>query len=197
MRTAIIWAIFGLVVFGQLACDEPKKKAYVEGHFEFIDIDFNPKGSLARGGASYYGSCTYTKSTERFQFEVGDVAEAGVNSAAETYIRFNGIVGPATEGVYSDAAAKIVKEDPDLRTVFGSAVIKNGGNRFAFEQPEGNPSCYVNLLAKAVTGEVTKIDEKKFNYYVALQCTGLTGVEDDSGTPLTAFNGHFFFKGCK
>jgi hypothetical protein len=199
MRTAIIGAMFGLVVFGLLACDEPKKKAYVEGEFQLSTSSefFDFQGSLAQGGADYYGFCKYSGSNNRFEFEVGDAKAVNIDSATELYLKFTGVEGPATEGVYSDAAAKIVKNDAALKTLFGSAIIKNGGNSFSFNQPDpsGNPNCYVELFAKAVSGEVTPDAEKPFNYYVALHCTSLSGVSSGS-QPLTGFNGFFYLKGC-
>jgi hypothetical protein len=201
MRTAISWAMFGLVALGLLACEEPKKKAFVEGEFQLSTSseDFGFIGSLAEGGAEYYGSCNYSGSNERFEFEVGDAAMVDVDSATEIYIKFTGIVGPATEGVYSDAAAKIPKDDESLQTSFGHAIIKNGGNQFSFDQPDpaDNANCFVVLFGKAVDGEVTPIEEKSFGYYVEFHCTSLDGVEDSAGQPLTAFNGYFYFKGCK
>jgi hypothetical protein len=200
MRTAIIGAMFGLVVFGLLACEEPKKKAYVEGEFQLSTSSefFDFQGSLAQGGADYYGYCKYAGSNDRFEFEIGDAKLVNIDSATELYVKFNGIVGPATEGVYSDAVAKIPKDDAGLRTLFGSAIIRNGGNQFSFTQPDPaeNSSCYVELLAKAVSGEVTPAAEKPFNYYVALHCTSLADVSSGS-QPLTGFNGFFYLQGCK
>jgi hypothetical protein len=200
MRTAILWVMFGLVVFGQLACDDPKKKAYVEGTFQMSTSSeiFDFEGSLAHGGADYYGYCKYSGSSQRFEFEVGDAKLVGIDSAAELYVKFMGIEGPYTEGVYSDAAAKVPKEDPALKTYFGSAVIKSGGNQFSFTQPDPavNANCYVELFAKAIQGEVTPIEEKAFGYYVGLHCTSLSGVVDAGGQPLASFTGEFYFKGC-
>jgi hypothetical protein len=199
MRTVIIWALFGLVVLGLLACEEPKKKAYVQGEFLLSTSaeTFDFQGSLAQGGADYYGYCKYNGSSNRFEFEVGDAKMVNIDSATELYVKFTGIVGPATEGVYSDQVAKIPKDDADLKTLFGAAIITNGGNSFSFNQPDpaDNPNCYVALLAKAVSGEVTPDTEKPFNYYVALHCTSLDDVASGS-QPLTAFNGYFYFKGC-
>ena len=198
MRTAIIGAMFGLVVFGLLACDEPKKKSFVEGEFRLSTspevFDFN--GGLARGGSDYYGYCKYSGSTDTFEFEVGDAKLVGVDSATELYLKFTGIVGPATEGVYSDQVAKIVKDDASLRTAFGSAIIKNGGNQFSFNQPDDQANCFVELLGHAVSGEVTPGAQKAFSYYVGLRCTSLDGVEDSDGQALTSFTGFFFLKGC-
>jgi hypothetical protein len=200
MRTLFIGAMLGLVAIGLLACDQPKKKAYVEGQFQMSTSPtvFDFGGTLAHGGADYYGSCKYSKSDELFEFEVGDAKMVNIDSAAQLYVKFTGIEGPATEGVYSDPVAKIAKNDETLRTLFGSAVIKSGGNQFSFGQPDPtvNENCYVELFAKAVTGEVTPTEDKAFNYYVGLHCTNLDNVVDSGGQPLNSFNGFFFFKGC-
>lgn len=197
MRTAIVVALFGIVAYGLLACEEAKKLSYVEGAFEATPQgeDFAPEGSLAHGGATYYGYCKYTPSTSKFEFEVGDAKMNDIDSVTETYVKFAGIVGPPTEGVYSDLVAKIPKEGDEFHTVFGNAIIANGGNQFNFGQPEDTDSCYVTLFAQAAEGEVTKTDEVGFTYYVQLQCTSLDGVTSGS-TSLTGFNGWFFFQDC-
>jgi len=197
MKTAIVMALFGIVAFGLLACEEPKKLSYVEGVFEATPQgeDFAPKGSLAHGGAKFYGYCKYTESTKRFEFEVGDAKMNDIDSVTETYVKFSGIVGPPVAGVYSDPVTKLQKEGTEFHTVFGNAIIANGGNQFNFGQPEDTDDCYVTLFAMAAEGEVTKTDEAEFTYYVGLQCTSLDDVTSGS-TNLTGFNGYFFFQSC-
>jgi len=200
MRKMIVVALFGLAAIVQFACDEPAVNAYVEGDFEFSaqpsgQPNFQPTGSLAQGGAEYYGYCKYSTGTEKFEFEVGDVAKASVNSASQTYVKFTGIVGPPAAATYSDAGNKIVDDDPAKRTVFAKGYISNGGNDFVFDQPDPANSCYVKLFAKAAQGEVTLVEEKPFLYYVELQCTGLDGVMSGDQA-LDSFNGSFFFAGC-
>jgi len=197
MRTAIFAAVFGIVALGLLACEEPKKLSYVEGVFEATPQgeDFAPKGSLAHGGAKYYGYCKYTESSSKFEFEVGDAKMNDIDSVTETYVKFSGIVGPPVAGVYTDLVAKIPKEGDELHTVFTTAIIANGGNEFSFNQPEDTDDCYVALFATAAEGEVTKTDEVEFDYYVELSCPSLDDVHSGS-TNLNGFNGYFFFQGC-
>jgi hypothetical protein len=200
MKRAIVVALFGLaalglVASGLLGCEEEKKLAYVEGHFEFLDVDFNPKGSLAQGGAKYYGRCSFSSDSNKFLFEVGNDKLNAIDSATETYLKFTGIVGPPQAGVYTDPVAKVEKEGVEFHTVFGSAIIANGGNEFSFDQPTEIDDCYVALFAQAAEGELTSIDEVEFTYYVGLQCPNLDDVASGS-TNLNGFNGWFFFQGC-
>jgi len=196
MRTAVMGALVGLVAIGLLACEEPKKKAYVEGEFEIssADSEFNFQGSLAEGGADYYGYCHYSKANEEFEFEVGNAKRTNISSPTQIYVKFKGIEGPPVEGVYEDPVAKIPK-DPDVKAGFATGAISNGGNDFNFSQPEDDTSCYVDLFAKAVAGEVTEIAEKGFTYYVSFHCTNLDNVASGD-QELSSFYGHFFFKGC-
>jgi hypothetical protein len=196
MRTAVMGALVGFVALGLLACEEPKKKAYVEGEFEIssAEDEFSFQGSLAEGGADYYGYCHYSKSNETFEFEVGDAKKANISSPTQLYVKFLGIDGPPVEGVYEDAVAKIPK-DLDVKIGFGTGSISNGGNDFVFAQPDDDTSCYVELFAKAVAGEVTLVAEKEFTYYVSFHCTNLEGVASGD-QELTSFYGHFYFKGC-
>ena len=202
MKKMIVVALFGLAAIVQLACDEPVTNAYVEGEFEFSaqppDYSFQPTGSLAQSGATYYGYCKYSADTQKFEFEVGDVAKASVDSASQTYVKFTGIAGPPADAAYLDAGNKIIdNEDPAKRTSFAKGYVSNGGNDFVFDQPEppGNESCYVTLFAKAAQGEVTSVEEKPFTYYVELFCTGLDDVMSGD-QELVSFNGFFFFQGC-
>jgi hypothetical protein len=197
MRTAIVAVLFGISAIGLLSCEEAKKLSYVEGVFESTPQgeDFAPKGSLAHGGAKYYGYCKYTASSNKFEFEVGDATMNDIDSVTETYVKFSGIVGPPVAGVYSDLVAKIPKEGVDFHTVFTNAIIANGGNQFSFDQPDDTEQCYVALFATAAEGEVTKTDDAEFDYYIQLNCPSLDDVSSGS-TNLNGFNGWFFFQGC-
>jgi hypothetical protein len=176
--------------------DGDADEGYIEGQCEFFDVMFSPAGSLAKTDSLYYGYCAYSDSNNLFEFEVGNAELTDIDSAAETYVKFTGIVGPPVDGVYSDAVAKIPKDDEALRTVFGTAIIANGGNEFVFGQPEDATTCYVKLFAAAAEGDVTMVAEEEFEYFVELQCAGLDGVSSGS-TNLTGFNGYFFFDGCE
>jgi hypothetical protein len=199
MKTIALAAIetprFSKIVYID-ACDYPSG-GYVEGEFQMSTSSevFDFLGAI---NPDYYGYCQVNNLEERFEFEIGDAARVDVDSATEIYIKFTDIVGPPTEGVYSDAAAKIPKDDESLQTFFGHAIIKNGGNQFSFNQPDpaDNANCYVELFGHAASGEETPTEELPFEYYVSLHCTSLDGVEDSGGQPLTAFNGYFFFAGC-
>jgi hypothetical protein len=205
MRSAFLSTVTLAVCFCAAACDmfvadEADKDTYVEGMFEMSTSSdtFVFLGDFGLGGASYYGRCSYSSADESFEFEIGTASPEDISSATDIYLKFEGISGPPIEGVYSDADAKITKEDEELRTLFGSAVIMNGGNEFTFNQPDpaDNGNCYVELFATAAEGEVTPDAEEEFDYYVALHCVSLDDVSSGS-QPLTAFNSFFFFRGCE
>jgi len=181
---------------GDSDSDSDADKSYIEGQFEFFDVMFSPAGSLAKTDSLYYGYCAYSDSNDLFEFEVGNAELTDIDSATDTYVKFTGIVGPPVDGVYSDPVAKIPKDDEALHTLFGTAIIANGGNEFDFSQPEDASSCYVELFAEAAEGELTSVGENGFEYYVALNCTSLDGVTSGE-TQLTSFNGYFFFDGCE
>lgn len=193
MRKAIWGALAALVVLVAIACDEPKK-TYVEGEFEMSTntSTFTFEGSLGKGGADYYGYCSY--SDDKFLFEVGTGSIGSVDTTGEMYVKITGVQGPPIEGVYEDPADyESMKDDQEI--AFGYVTVKSGANTFGFPQPDDADSCYFEMFAEPVSGELTPIRKKKFDYYVSINCNGLDDVTDGD-TPLNSVNGYFFFKGC-
>jgi hypothetical protein len=195
MRKAIVAVVFGMSAVGLLSCEEAKKTLYVEGYVQFLDVEYSPEGSLARGGAEYYGYCQYDADAQTFEFEVGDDKRIAIDSASETYVKFTGVAGPYVDGVYENAVAKIPKDASEHMRGFGQATLKSGGNEFVFEMMDDLEDCNVSLFAKAVEGEVTQGSGAEFTWYVELDCPNLDGVESGD-TNLNGFNGFFYFQGC-
>lgn len=195
MGKAIGGALVALVVFVASACEEPKK-SYVEGEFELSTaspVDF--VGSLGKGGADNYGYCEY--SDEKFLFEVGTGSIASVDTVNEMYVKITGIQGPPIEGTYDDPVEYDPKDDEEI--AFASVLAKSGANQFSFAQDDDGVdpgSCYIEMFSTPVSGELTPVNKKKFDFYVSLHCNGLNDVESSGGTPLNSINGYFFFKGC-
>jgi hypothetical protein len=195
MRKAIIGAFIVLVALGALSCDEAKKM-YVEGSVQLgtgTDVTF-AGGTLAKGGGDYYGYCSY--SGEEFDFQVGTSAMSGVNSTNEVYIEVTGVQGPPIDGVYDDPAAAELEPKDDQEIAFGYLTTKSGGNIFSFRQSDVDTSnCFFSMFAEAAQGELTINGRKKFDYYVHVNCTGLTDVLSGD-TSLNSLDAEFYFKNC-
>jgi len=198
MRKSIIGAFVVLVAFGALSCDEAKKM-YVKGE---VDIGtstetFDFEGSLGKGGADNYGTCSY--SDNKFSFEIGTSSLSSVSSSTELYLKVTGIQGPPIQGVYEDPAATTLEPKDDQEIAFGSVKVKNGANTFSFSQSddEVNPdSCYFEMFAQAISGELTPDERQEFQYYVSLHCSGLSDVMSGD-TALNSINASFYFANCE
>jgi len=158
--------------------------------------DFSFMGSMAESGADYYGKCSYSDLSDKFEFKVGTSAMADVTTADEIYIRITGIQGPPIEGVYEDPTAEVLVPKSGANIAFSSAQVKNGYNIFSFSQPEGTDNCYVEMFAAPISGELTLVGKKSFSYYVSINCNDIEGVESGYA-PLNSVNGYFFFDGCE
>ena len=195
MRKAIVGAFFVVVAFGALSCDSPKK-SFAEGEVHLGtggQVPF-PGGSLAKGGGDYYGYCSYSGGL--FEFEIGTSSMSSVNSTQEVYLRVNDIEGPPDEGVYDDPAATELQPKDDGEFGFGTVIVRNGAATFSFTQEQvGADSCYFESFAQPVSGELTIDGRKKFDFYVHIDCNGLSSVTSN-GTSLNSIDADFFFRNC-
>ena len=201
MRKAFLTILVVIASIVGLGCEEEVKPSKVVGeiHFsgqqcggEFENID----GTLAEGGASYYGYCD--KQGDNFEFVVATKNRAKAVNATDFYLLVSGIVGPPVEGV--NAPNGQPKDEPGNYTTFESILLKNV-NEYKFELDDPNDFstedlCDITLFAKPAEGELNA-NKEKFNFYVALDCGGLEAeTATDDSIVLRYMEFEFYFSDC-
>ena len=197
--------LFPVLIIGLFAsCEESKSAAFVYGKVEVSPggkAEF--QGSLAETGkADVYGYCE--KKGDNFNFTVGhtsarDLDQVILTTGVPVYLSVSGIVGPPSDGVYDLSDAEDLEPDPkddeELETVFGSAVIKTDLDEWSVDAQEA--TCVVDLFATPKDGELIFEDElnKTFDFYVALHCLAIPGT-GINGETLNTFSVELFFENC-
>jgi hypothetical protein len=185
-----------------LGCEEEVKPARVIGNIHFSGVqcggDFeNINGTLAQGGAAYYGYCK-KKGNGDFEFLVATADRPKAVNSTDFYLLVRGVVGPPAEGVY-DANGQ-PKDDENLYTTFESVMFKNVNEyKFEFDDPNDFSSdglCDITLYAKPIKGELNP-DKQKFNFYVAMNCGAIEApVATDDSIVLNQMDFYFYFSDC-
>jgi hypothetical protein len=202
MRNAFVSILIGIGALGMLGCEEEVKPAKVHGEMSYNGVQCGAEfetisGSLAKGGAKYYGYCK-KKKDDSFDFVVATADMANATNSTDFYLQVRGIVGPPVEGVY-DANVQ-PKDDPNLYTTFESAVLKNV-NDFTFEYGDSNDLenpelCDITLYAKPIEGELNP-NKEKFKWFVEMVCGGLdVPANTDDTIILNHLAFKFWFSGC-
>jgi len=201
MRKAFLTILVIVASIVGLGCEEEVKPSKVVGEIHFsgqqCSGDFeNIDGTLAEGGASYYGYCD--KQGDNFEFVVATKNRAKATNSTDFYLLVRGIAGPAKEGV--NAPNGVPKDDEANYTTFESILLKNV-NEYKFEYDDPNDFsteglCDITLFAKPVEGELNP-NKEKFNFYVAMDCGGLeaeTATNPDIALAFMEFE--FYFSDC-
>ncbi len=194
MKNVILGAIVCLMALALASCDDPAKPAYVWGSMECSNCsnDLNFDGKLNKSGAKYYGYCE--EKGGEFKFEVGHEDREHVSGASEGYIFVNGIEGPATVGTFDNLGQPL--DDESYWTKFGAANLKNT-NTYNIGSESDNDLCRVELFSEAADGELVPANNKKFEYYVRINCQGLDVESTQGQAPISFFRAEFFFDNCK
>lgn len=201
MKKAFLTMLFVVGAITVLGCEEEVKPAKVVGEIHFSGLqcgdDFeNIDGTLAKGGAEYYGSCK--KSGDNFEFTVATKDRAKAVNSTDFYLLVRGVVGPPTEGV--NGANGLPKDDEANYKAFESVLFKNV-NEYNFEFGNANDFsieglCDIVLYAKPIDGELNP-NKEKFNFYVAMDCGGLDAASaTDETIVLNNMEFEFYFSDC-
>ena len=201
MRHAFLTLLIAVASLLGLGCEEEVKPSKVVGEVRFSGQscggDFpNIDGTLAEGGAQYYGYCT--KQGDNLEFVVATKDRAKATNSTDFYLLVRGIAGPPVEGVNGQNG--LPKEDTANYTTFTSVLFKNV-NEYTFELDDPNDFeteglCDITLFAKPIEGELNP-NKQTFSYYVSMDCGGL---EAETATDDTIVLGymefHFYFSDC-
>jgi len=193
MRSLAFGIMVALLGLALVSCDEAVKPAYAYGEFSCSncsDISFD--GNLDKKSAELYGTCE--ESDGSFKFEVGDDDKEHVEGASEGYIYVRGIVGPPTEGTFDSLGQP--KDEESLITQFEYATIKNT-NTYNVASSDGNDLCEVELFSTAAEGELVPANNKSFEYYVRINCSGINVDASQGQGTITNFRAEFYFDNCK
>lgn len=193
MKTFAFGMLVALLGLALISCDEAAKPAYVYGTMgcsQCQDITFD--GNLNKSSAKYYGYCEEKDGV--FKFEVGHDDKEHVDGASEGYIFVKDIEGPPVEGTFDSLGQPLDNEDD--YTNFSLATVKNV-NTYNIGSSEDNDLCRVELFSKAAEGELVAINNKKFKYYVRINCQGIDVESTQGQAPITWFRAEFYFNHCK
>lgn len=200
MKNAFLTMLVVVGAIAWLGCEEEAKPSKVVGEMRFsgvqCDGDFeNIDGTLAKGGAEYYGWCK--KRGDNFEFTVGTKDLAKANNSTDFYLLVRGVVGPPVEGV--NGADGLPKDDEANYTTYEMVLLKNV-NVYQFEaEDESDFSvdglCHITLFAKPIEGELNP-NKEKFNFYVSMDCGGLEAEATDQSIILNNLEFEFYFSDC-
>ena len=192
MRTVLLGALVCVLSLSMVACEDEKADSWIKGEFQASgscgDTSFN--GTIAKSGGDYYGFCELDG--DNFKFEVGHDQMNSISSSSEFNIAVTGIAGPATEGVFQSNG--LAKDDESLYTTFSNVRIKNV-NTFTMGESIISDECAVELFAEPIEGELEPDSKDEFDYYVRIQCSGLSETDEGGGT-LSGFSMEFYFGNC-
>ena len=124
MRKALLTTLVVVASIAGLGCEEEVKPSKVVGSLQFsgqqVSGDFtNIDGTLAEGGAKYFGYCD--KNGDNFEFVVATKDRAKASNATDFYLLVRGVVGPPVEGV--NDASGLPKDDSANYTSFESILL--------------------------------------------------------------------------
>jgi hypothetical protein len=203
MRHTFLTLVIAVASILGLGCEEEIKPSKVVGEIHFsgqqCGDDFeNIDGTLAQGGATYYGYCT--KSGDDLEFTVATQDRAKATNSTDFYLLVKGVKGPPVEGV--NGANGQPKEDDANYTTFQSVLFKNV-NEYSFEyedpndfQDGSNGNCRIVLFAKPIEGELNP-NKQKFDYYVEMDCGALEAeTNTDSSIVLNYMEFYFYLSDC-
>jgi hypothetical protein len=202
MRNVLATILVGITVVCLAGCEEEVKPSKVYGEISFSGSqcggDFpSINGTLAEGGAKYFGYCN--KSGDTFDFVVGTEDKSKAVNASDFYLRVTGIAGPPTEGVFGATPGQ-PKDDDALYTTFEAVLFKNV-NDFTFELADDNDFdtpglCDITLFAKPIEGELNP-NKESFDFYVSMECGGIAAPSNTDDTIiLRSMQFQFFFSRC-
>jgi hypothetical protein len=201
MRKAFLTILVVVASIAGLGCEEEVKPSKVVGNIHFSGQscggDFpNIDGTLAEGGASYYGHCE--KQGDNFEFMVATADRAKATNSTDFYLLVRGIVGPPKEGV--NAPNGQPKDDEANYTSFESVLFKNVNEyKFEFDDPNDfsvEGLCDITLFAKPAEGELNP-NKEKFNFYVSMYCGGIAAeTATDENIVLNQMDFQFYFSDC-
>jgi len=201
MRNAFLTILVCAVSIAWLGCEEEVKPSKVVGEIQFsgesCSGEFeNIDGTLAKGGAKYYGYCK--KKGDSFEFTVGTKDRAKATNSTDFYLLVRGIAGPPVEGV--NDANGLPKDDEANYTTFESVLLQNV-NQYIFELDDPNDFdteglCNITLFAKPIDGELNP-NKQKYDFYVAMVCSGLSAESAyDDQIVLNVLEFYFYFSDC-
>lgn len=207
MKTISKILILALFATLYCSCDDPAEPAFVYGTISISpgeEAEFH--GSLSTSGAEdVYGSCKVKNGV--LQFTVGHSSSADLDGivgvTAPTFLSVAGIIGPdgaPLKGVFDlDPTQEkyLPKDDPVYYSTFTNAQVKNDVDSWQFKADPVN--CKVELFAVPIEGEVIFEEEaqnKPFDYYVRLVCSGMPSLEGINGKELRTVTAELYFENC-
>jgi len=85
------------------------------------------------------------------------------------------------------------KYGEEFNSTFDRAIVK-AQESFSFGFNDGD--CRVLLFAEAIAGELVPGFNKSFDYYVAIECGGMSNVSGSTGTDLQTVRAEFYLDNC-
>lgn len=195
MKAFITTLVMATVLMLSGACEPEKSPAKVWGTLQCDKCagQYNVSGTLAKGGEDYWGTCKLAENG--FSFSVGDANPGALSNGY--YFSVSGVSGTPTTGVYE--SGETLKNDSSYRRSFSKAEVHNGPNVWRFNSSNFNPdNCYVALFAEATADEVTpqQYDNKSFDYFVEIRCTGISVPNLEAQVYMESFFAKVWFDNC-
>jgi len=194
MKTQVLGVCLAASAMALISCEEPTNPAKVWGTldcgacnetFKVQDATLDRSGSADR-----YGYCENKGGNFKFTVATDEIGK--ITSLAQYYFYFDGIKGPPEKGALDANGIAI-----DTRhTTFTQGIVKNVNTwEFSPASADTPTSCYVQRFATPADKELTKTKEV-FDYFVKINCGGLSTITDKSGNPLGSVDVELWFSNC-